>query len=695
MRPRGFSLVELILCMLLFIVVGSMGILSLYKPTGTAETRSAAEVLAAELRATRSRAIAQGHPVALVFPSAGGSNPCTRSFYLLEGDVNPRIIRVQGIGGEFPKTCYLNAVWPLNGSLLQFPAQGNSRDPIRTGSQSDLFDFGAWGAPNPRDYHIIFLPNGTVTTNSLPNFDGAYHVVVCQAPTVGGSAPPPGAAPTSVSYYSPSRLGNPNTVAVSSLGEVLLLPGLAGNDTVATVDRPGPLGAVALPPAMSGNANAAPQITDLKSFTAPITSTLPSGTGATVGEDGYLSATVTAQDADGDPLWVRWEATGGAGSHVVDSRLEYEPGVGWVGHWNWMPPAGGMLWGPFDLQARVLDRRGGQDVRPIASVPAVRPVGGGKIIYSAYDSASSRYELFTINLDGSGKHRLLRTAAQQPAGVHFLHATWSPDGTKVAFEDIEDNLYLANADGTNLRAVSANYRAGQFPVWSKDSNHLYFAGVDRRIWRMNADGSGLLALTSGANPAFYFSVDRNETTLVFTHQIDVTPNHEMWVVDLATGVETQATNSPEAETEVCFSPQRDELLLRRGTFVAGDLYVREPPYTDGCPERRLTTSNPPTWEVDYFGVAPWSPDGEWLMFAAGPTDGQREVYTLPRLGGAPTMVSGGAGGACGSFTAPDGASLAIIGFGGSPDIFSVSRDGSNRKRITFGAGDDNFPIWKP
>src|SRR3972149_2316473 len=84
---------------------------------------------------------------------------------------------------------------------------------------------------------------------------------------------------------------------------------------------------------------------------------------------------------------------------------------------------------------------------------------------------------------------------------------WSPDGTRVAFvsnPDFNNEIYIANADGTGQTRFTRDDNPDMAPAWSPDGSRVAFAKYeDRRrdIFVQNADGSGLVRLTNDVNPA--------------------------------------------------------------------------------------------------------------------------------------------------------------------------------------------------
>jgi dipeptidyl aminopeptidase/acylaminoacyl peptidase len=80
---------------------------------------------------------------------------------------------------------------------------------------------------------------------------------------------------------------------------------------------------------------------------------------------------------------------------------------------------------------------------------------------------------------------------------------WSPDGKQIAFESTLDGdreIYVMNADGTDIRQLTHNTLWDEGPAWSPDGTKFAFSsGADDLhldIWTMNVDGSDLKQLTT-------------------------------------------------------------------------------------------------------------------------------------------------------------------------------------------------------
>jgi dipeptidyl aminopeptidase/acylaminoacyl peptidase len=82
-------------------------------------------------------------------------------------------------------------------------------------------------------------------------------------------------------------------------------------------------------------------------------------------------------------------------------------------------------------------------------------------------------------------------------------AAWSPDGRRVAFAALaadggDSEIYVAAADGSNLRQLTENYLPDRMPTWSPDGRRIAFASARTglfQIYSMRSDGSRQRRLT--------------------------------------------------------------------------------------------------------------------------------------------------------------------------------------------------------
>lgn len=127
---------------------------------------------------------------------------------------------------------------------------------------------------------------------------------------------------------------------------------------------------------------------------------------------------------------------------------------------------------------------------------ALSPDGRYRVIVSSEQSANS--QLWLVDLRDRTRRQL--TNFKEIA----YDAVWSPVDNRIAFvspESGNDEIYIINMDGTGLIQLTHNdWEWDKYPAWSPDGRQIVFwSNRDTRrkqIWIMNADGSNVRNLSN-------------------------------------------------------------------------------------------------------------------------------------------------------------------------------------------------------
>lgn len=256
-----------------------------------------------------------------------------------------------------------------------------------------------------------------------------------------------------------------------------------------------------------------------------------------------------------------------------------------------------------ELEVYVMDADGSRPMRITTNdmgegAPSVSP-DGVRIAFTASRTASGNWAIggvsgiLTVRADGSDSLNLTGWASF--FDTSYGNTGWSPDGTRIAFEQYSDTAWPAvlmmNPDGSDVVSLTSPRTGGSdgCPDWSPDGSRLLYcsdlgeAGIE--LYSMNVDGSDIVRLTDDST------------------------------------VNVHGTYSPDG-SRIAFQSLRDPENVD-WYFVGGaegqfDLFVMN---ADGSDRIRLTT-----YEGQDMSPS-WSPDGSRIVFCSD-RDGDGEIYTI-------------------------------------------------------------------
>ncbi|WP_419194997.1 cadherin domain-containing protein, partial [Novipirellula herctigrandis] len=225
------------------------------------------------------------------------------------------------------------------------------------------------------------------------------------------------------------------------------------------------------------------------------------------------------------------------------------------------------------------------------------------------------------------------------------HASWSPDGSKIAFRsdrDGNDDIYVMDADGSNVTRLTFTGTATEgMPRWSPDGTKILF----------HSDQDG---------------------------------NDEIYVMDADGSNQTRLTNDASSDNGALWFPDGSKIAFRSDRDGDYEVYVMD---VDGSNQTRLT------FTVGDDSARDWSPDGSQLLFTSE-RDGNSELYLMDADGSNQTRLTNDPGSDGGASFSPDGSQIAFrTDRDGNNELYIMDADGTNLRRLTNSSGTDSGPDW--
>ena len=238
---------------------------------------------------------------------------------------------------------------------------------------------------------------------------------------------------------------------------------------------------------------------------------------------------------------------------------------------------------------------------PTSVLPGVAS-GPGKIAFVSQTDGNG--EIYVMNADGSNLSRLTNHSAWDTA------PTWSPYGSRIAFQSDRDGnqeIYVMNADGTNVTRLTDSPDLDIEPAWSPDGIRIaYVARVgegNSEIFVMEADATNQTRLT------FNLTRDDQPAWSPDGTRIAYVANRDIFVMNADGSHQLKLTDHPGPDEGPAWSPDGAKIAFMspRVGVDNHDVWVMD---SDGTNPIRLTNS------VSFEFPASWSPDGTKILFVS-------------------------------------------------------------------------------
>ena len=248
------------------------------------------------------------------------------------------------------------------------------------------------------------------------------------------------------------------------------------------------------------------------------------------------------------------------------------------------------------------------------------------------EQASPRKILFESNIGGNMEVFVINSDGTDPINLSHRPGydgtpSWSADGSRIIFSSDRDagakrgnDVYIMNADGTNVQRITTDSKGYAFPTLSPDSRWIAFDAArdseNPQVWIMSVDGSNMKRLTFSDTPEGYCSWTADSRRIGFDTFRD--GHSEIYTINADGSDPFRITHFEAHVGDPRISPNGQQLAFETGKDGNSEIYVIN---LDGSDPKRLT-NNP----ADDRSPA-ISDDGKQVVFSSD-RDGEREQFEL-------------------------------------------------------------------
>ncbi len=277
----------------------------------------------------------------------------------------------------------------------------------------------------------------------------------------------------------------------------------------------------------------------------------------------------------------------------------------------------------------------------ITSTPSAAPPGGGwgQIAFVSNRGIDGAAYVYLMDIDGNNIRRI--------AGLNIDYTetiAWSPDGRSLAMAvsmAAKTQIYVQDLEGGARSITSADLHAWS-PSWSPDGSQIVFAGSrdvypggrwgsNAEIFVMNADGSDIRQLTDNSYPDDDPAWSPDGERIVFS-TLRAGDNSDLYVMDpegnilqRLTDNNTGADYTHAGDSKPAWSPDGSQIAFLNTTGGRDEYRIRVIDATG----YNLRTLRVDTAEIHHLA---WSPDGSLIAFDVRTSDSAHyypnELYVM-------------------------------------------------------------------
>jgi Tol biopolymer transport system component len=305
----------------------------------------------------------------------------------------------------------------------------------------------------------------------------------------------------------------------------------------------------------------------------------------------------------------------------------------------------------------------------------------GKLIAVDASWAGPR-RIWIVHENGTSPQQLTTDSSD---AVAHVSPTWSPDGKRIAFQNIEKTKFDIKVVDVGTRdswSLTDDIFQDLNPVWSRSGRFIYFSSYRSgglNIWRLPIGENGRPTgtpeqITVGSGQDVQLAMSPDGTRLAFSM---LRQNADIWrlpvspATGLSTGEPQEILASTREDSRAALSPG-GTMAFNSDRTGQMNLWVRSP---NGS-LRQVTRGGGGDFQPN------WSPDEKQVAFFSARA-GNPDIWVADLQGGALTQLTSTPSIEINPFFSPDGRTIAFQSDrSGRMEVWIMNSDGTNQRQLT-------------